>query len=346
MKKLITALLFSFMFALVFPISAHADELYVLYNANTKEYLYTVDTNEEISLWNTGWENRGSVCDLPSVSSTPIYRLCNPFNATHLYTADLNEVSTLVNSGWINEGIAFYSDDKTTEPVYRTYNPVTGEHQFSGMDGYVSYLETHGWINEGIAFYSLATIYDDRNYRAPGDTNREVEAYLYEYSNQKKQLSDEAWAGPDIIYNGVELTKQNALALFDQSGMTKSFFPSYFTKECYQDYSFSSGPDLVSVTFRESNTPKNEPDIIEFGDAADRQWHAEGEYQIPNINVTFRGLKLGAKRTDVVKAFGGADCSGYSLKYFSRGFDDKSITFQFEKQNGDWVLTGTKVTYK
>ena len=132
-------------------------DVYRLYNPNTGEHLYTVNTNEATFLSSIGWRYEGIGWKAPA-SGNAVIRLYNP-NAKggeHHYTSNDSEIKMLVAHGWKKEGVAFYSASNSSYPVYREYNP----NEFSNNHNYTTSVSEHnwlislGWRDEGIAFYA------------------------------------------------------------------------------------------------------------------------------------------------------------------------------------------------
>lgn len=129
-----------------------------LYNPNSGEHFYTINSAERSMLVNLGWVNeKNAAWNEPLTENVPVYRAYNPVAGEHHYTCNWAEIANLVSAGWIYEGISFYSSGSEGIPVYREYNP----NQFSCNHNYTTskyehdYLISLGWIDEGISWYAL-----------------------------------------------------------------------------------------------------------------------------------------------------------------------------------------------
>lgn len=128
-------------------ISDQYTTVYRIYNTETKEHLYTVDSYEIDALLksNTAWIDEGVAFHQPQKSDTPVYRLINTKTNEHFFTADnslANQmIAELEKDGWQNDTmlisdqhdtesktIAFYSADNSAEslPVISLHNPKAG----------------------------------------------------------------------------------------------------------------------------------------------------------------------------------------------------------------------------
>ena len=85
-----------------------------LYNATTKQHLWTMDASESSRLIQSGWQSQGTGFRAYAyqVSGTvALYRLASSNGGTyHLWTSDYNEYTTLTASGggWVREGIGAF----------------------------------------------------------------------------------------------------------------------------------------------------------------------------------------------------------------------------------------------
>ena len=130
-----------------------------LYNPNSGEHFFTIDTQEASHLASLGWRLELQEAVVPESSEHPVYRAYNPNNGDHHYTMNKAEIDHLVKVGWRAEGIAWYSADATTgKPVYRLYNPnaKVGSHHLTPILSERDYLVSLGWHAEGVTYYQLA----------------------------------------------------------------------------------------------------------------------------------------------------------------------------------------------
>ncbi len=338
--SVITSLLF-WIGLMTFSVSVHAEGIWLecFYNKNTKEYLYTADKAEYIQLLNSykeGWERYATICDLPETSSNPVYRLFNPASAKHLYSSDQNEIAVLTSAGWLNEGVAFYvADDNNTIPVYRLFNPELNEHQFTCDLGYGHYMETLGWKIEGIAFYSLEGI--NNFYTTEG---RAAYSSNHNYYQEQYQVADSTNTLPNVAINGTQVTRQNVRKLCRQLGSTRQFYAEL--GDYYYEYCEVGQDNLFAISDYRSKSIKAEgPDDVEFGDTSGYTYKYKGRYNsYSDYDISFRGYKIGAKRNDVLNAYGLLSTSG------GRDFGDYSLGFHFEEINGEYILTGATIHFK
>ena len=132
-------------------------ETYRLYNPNSGEHFYTLDSYERDFLVRAGWRYEGVGWTAVASSNTPVYRLYNPNAGDHHYTTSSYERDHLVSVGWRYEGIGWYSDDAQGAPLYREYNPnaISGAHHFT-TDLYERlHIVSAGWRYEGIAWFAV-----------------------------------------------------------------------------------------------------------------------------------------------------------------------------------------------
>lgn len=131
-------------------------EMYRLYNPNSGEHFYTMNSEERDSLKSVGWKYEGVGWIAPTTGD-PVYRLYNPIGGEHHYTLEASERDMLVGAGWNYEGIGWSSDPNKTIPVYRQYNPnaFSCNHNFTTSKDENDYLVRVGWNPEGISWYAL-----------------------------------------------------------------------------------------------------------------------------------------------------------------------------------------------
>lgn len=133
-----------------------------LYNPNTGEHFYTVDSSEASAIQTVGWKLESSNAWLAAPDSSkgiPVYRLYNPNDGgDHHYTTKTAERDGLKKVGWIDEGISFYAPTVGV-PVYREYNPnvIARNHNFTASITEHQTLVRYGWKNEGVAWYGMAS---------------------------------------------------------------------------------------------------------------------------------------------------------------------------------------------
>jgi len=128
-----------------------------LYNPNSGEHMYTIDSEEASALVDAGWtlENENA-WTAPIESDTPVYRLYNANGGEHHYTTDVNEKDALAALGWNDEGIVFYSENEEGTPLYREYdaNRFACNHNYTTDQAEHEALIELGWKDEGIAWYA------------------------------------------------------------------------------------------------------------------------------------------------------------------------------------------------
>jgi N-acetylmuramoyl-L-alanine amidase len=132
--------------------------VYRLYNPNSGDHHYTMDSNEYSTLGSIGWKQEGVAWISPDSSTTPVYRLYNPNSGDHHYTMDVHEYQTLGTIGWKQEGVAWYSDDAHGVTVYRLFNPneTVGTHHYTMDSNEYATLKILGWKQEGVAWYGMS----------------------------------------------------------------------------------------------------------------------------------------------------------------------------------------------
>lgn len=85
--------------------------IFRVYNPNSGEHHFTLNSNEINMLKRAGWRYEGVAWLTPN-SGIAMYRVFNP-NArgagSHHYTMNVNERNRLLNAGWRNEGVSWYT---------------------------------------------------------------------------------------------------------------------------------------------------------------------------------------------------------------------------------------------
>lgn len=76
-----------------------SDAIYLLYNPNNGDHLYTPDFEEAKSCQEAGWEWQG-VPFFAWADGTPVYRLYNHWTGEHFYTDSEKERNDLIAKGW------------------------------------------------------------------------------------------------------------------------------------------------------------------------------------------------------------------------------------------------------
>ena len=187
-KAALCALAMAFAFALM-PAAAYAswtpDRVERLYNPNTGEHLYTMDSNEVKVLttkYGWRWEKDQLMTECKYIASLggyehvePVWRLYNPSTGEHIYTADAYEAQVLsTQRGWVHDfnGNQVWwarkplpSEKNPEYPVYRLYNPQGGTygHLFTTDENEREVLLATGdWQDEGVAWYQFRTTYHNR----------------------------------------------------------------------------------------------------------------------------------------------------------------------------------------
>ena len=137
-----------------------SEKIYIMYNPNSGEHLFTSKLGEYDKLEKVGWIKEGVsfyAYTKNVVGSSAIYRVYNP-NAPggdHHYTKSLSEVNKLVKLGWKrdNQGkpVFFAKGDVI---VYKLYNKGNGRHHYTRKKGENDKLVRLGWVGEGIAWYA------------------------------------------------------------------------------------------------------------------------------------------------------------------------------------------------
>jgi hypothetical protein len=103
---------------LAYPDSATPPEgtypVYRLYNAATKQHLWTMDPKESAKLVQSGWQQQGIAYRAYAYQvrgTVALYRLASTNGGTyHLWTSDYNEYTSLcaAGGGWVREGIGAF----------------------------------------------------------------------------------------------------------------------------------------------------------------------------------------------------------------------------------------------
>lgn len=127
--------------------------MYRVYNPNTGEHHYTVNSYEKDNLTSKGWRYEGVAWNAPT-SGTPVYRMYNPNRGgDHHYTLNTNEVAMLKAKGWRYEGVAWYSGG--SKKLLRLYNPNanSGSHHYTLNQNEKNNLVKKGWRYEGVSWY-------------------------------------------------------------------------------------------------------------------------------------------------------------------------------------------------
>lgn len=86
------------------------DPVYRLYNRNTGDHHYTMNTNEKDMLKSVGWRDEGIGWYSSVNKEVPLYRAYNPNVqvGSHNYTPNQAEQTYLIHAGWKDEGLAWY----------------------------------------------------------------------------------------------------------------------------------------------------------------------------------------------------------------------------------------------
>lgn len=139
-----------------------------LYNPNSGEHLFTLDTNEKNTLVKKGWKDEGISWITPDESSVDVYRLYNPNSGDHHYTIDKNEYEKLGKIGWNKEGIKYKSNNSKSTPIYRLFNPnaTSGTHHYTTDKDEYDQLVKIGWKGENVGWYGsdYQAIIEVKNY--------------------------------------------------------------------------------------------------------------------------------------------------------------------------------------
>lgn len=131
--------------------TSQTSPVYRLYNPNSGEHLYTLNSGERDTLPKYGWKYEG-VSWLAPNQGTAVYRLYNPYSGDHLYASSWGEINNLTRIGWKYEGVSFYSGGPKN--ILRLFNPneKIGTHHFTLSIEEKNYLVTLGWKYEGKCF--------------------------------------------------------------------------------------------------------------------------------------------------------------------------------------------------
>lgn len=158
MKKrfvlLATTLLLSIASTPVFAEGSSAASVFRLYNPNSGEHVYTLNSYERDNLKNHGWRYEGVSWQAPLNIGDPVYRLYNPNSGEHFYTPSTSERDRVKNSGWRYEGVSWKSAGGIQ--VFRLFNPNThgpGSHHYTTNPNEKAKLVKAGWRYEGVSWY-------------------------------------------------------------------------------------------------------------------------------------------------------------------------------------------------
>jgi hypothetical protein len=128
--------------------------LFRLYNAQTADHFYTIDSHET-----GGYRREGVACLVFStqiLNSVPLHRLRSP-EGRHFYTADAAEQQTLLGQKYIDEGkcgFVFLTATVGPQPLFRSYNPSTGGHLYTlNILEHDSASKNSGYRGDGISCY-------------------------------------------------------------------------------------------------------------------------------------------------------------------------------------------------
>ncbi len=130
-----------------------------LYNFETGEHFYTLNSEEREVLIYAGWKDEGiGFYAINDGNDHPLYRLYNPNTGDHHYTLSSEERDAIIMAGWKDEGIAWNTASADQGGiVYRLYNPNcqgAGIHHYTTSQEEYQTLMQMGWIGEETAFYS------------------------------------------------------------------------------------------------------------------------------------------------------------------------------------------------
>ncbi len=126
--------------------------VYMVYNPNSGEHLYTTNDEERSKLVSLGWSDEGICFGTPVREGVPVYRLYLKASGEHLYSTNMGEIQILESNGWKNEGAKFMASSLNAIPVTRLLNPNTSLHHFTSDEGEIEALVKLGWIKEHQAF--------------------------------------------------------------------------------------------------------------------------------------------------------------------------------------------------
>jgi len=144
--------------------------IYRLYSPVTKHHLFTSDTNEALTLKQSGnWGYEGVSFVVKSISGCQpgesVYRFYSAALRTHLYTNDENEKNTIISWNqpdlWSYEGVSFCASPTqvaNTLPVYRFYSASLKSHLYTidenEKNTIIATFATDVWKYEGVAYYA------------------------------------------------------------------------------------------------------------------------------------------------------------------------------------------------
>lgn len=134
-------------------VTKRSSSVYRIYNPNSGEHFYTLNTNERDNLKKKGWRYEGVGWEAPN-QGVPVYRIYNPNSGEHFYTMNTHERDNLKKHGWRYEGIGWYTNPSGT-PVYRLYNKNDtgpGAHHYTTNSKERDSLKKIGWIYEGVSW--------------------------------------------------------------------------------------------------------------------------------------------------------------------------------------------------
>ena len=134
--------------------------IYILYNPNSGEHLFTSKRGEYDKLEKVGWKKEGEAFYSYAEKvedAAAIYRVYNPNvkGGDHHYTKSVGEVNKLVKLGWKKDNggkPVFYTKGEVI--VYKLYNKGNGRHHYTKKKAENDKLVKLGWVGEGIAWYA------------------------------------------------------------------------------------------------------------------------------------------------------------------------------------------------
>lgn len=138
----------------VFAAGSPVASVFRLYNPNSGEHMYTLNSYERDNLKNHGWHYEGLSWQAPLNVGDPVYRLYNPNTGEHFYTTNASERDRVKNSGWRYEGVSWKSAGGIQ--VFRLFNPNThgpGSHHYTAIPSEKDKLVKAGWRYEGVSWY-------------------------------------------------------------------------------------------------------------------------------------------------------------------------------------------------
>ncbi len=136
--------------------SYNSDQVGRMYNAETRDYLFTTSRFEACLAIKAGyiWDGIRFANYVPSSDTTPVYRLVN--YTRHLYTTSpAVKQDYMANRGYRDEGIAFYAKTSSTSPNIAVNCYVRDETVvYTSATGEGMLLAQEGYYNVGLAFYT------------------------------------------------------------------------------------------------------------------------------------------------------------------------------------------------